>query len=126
MVRLPARDPADLVAQARREAGLSRQLQVVRVERPDPSRGGSGGFERWFREDELVKEANGEPCRSSRSSRWRWRNRPERFRQTGNAERTSLVGMDMLNLALFLLAHPDTTIDEMVVNIYNGGGELCE
>ena len=126
MVRLPARDPADLVAQARREAGLSRQLQVVRDARPDPSRGGSGGYEGWFRDDELEREANGQPCRSSRSSRWRWKSRPERYRQTGNTDRTHLVGMDMLNLVVFLLSYPDATTDEMVVNIYNGGGELYD
>ena len=30
----------------------------------------------------------------------------------------------MVNLALFLIAHPDGTLDEMAAHIYNEGGDL--
>jgi hypothetical protein len=43
---------------------------------------------------------------------------------TGNKNRSQIVGVDMLNLVLFLLAWPNATLDEMVVHIYNEGGDL--
>ena len=117
-------DAADFVAQARREAGLSRQLQVVRRESPHPSRGGSTGFEEWYRDEQLDRRANGEECDASRSSVYRWGLRRERFRRTGNRERNSVVGIDMLNLVCFVIAHPDATLDEIAVHLYNEGGDL--
>ena len=30
----------------------------------------------------------------------------------------------MINLAMFIIAHPESTVDKMAVHIYNEGGEL--
>jgi len=44
MTGIGATDSADLVVQARAEAGLSRQLQQTRCELPHPREGGSSGY----------------------------------------------------------------------------------
>ena len=41
---------------------------------------------------------------------------------TGNKNHSQIVGVDMLNLVLFLLAWPNATLDEMVVHIYKRWG----
>ena len=60
MPGIGATDPADLVAQAGAETGLSRQLQQTRRVMPHPSRGGSSGYPVWFREEQLEKWYAGE------------------------------------------------------------------
>ena len=47
---------------------------------------------------------------------------PEPYRQTGNRLRTTVVGVDLLNLATFITAWPTATIDEMASFLYNKGG----
>ncbi len=44
--------------------------------------------------------------------------------QTGNRERTTIVGVDLLSLVTYITAWPgpDATLDEMAVFIYNEGG----
>jgi len=32
-----------------------------------------------------------------------------------------LVGMDQLNLVIFIIAHPDASLDEMATHLYNEG-----
>ena len=44
--------------------------------------------------------------------------------QTGAPARTAIVGVDMIHLATFLIAHSDSTRDEMAAFIYNKGGAL--
>ena len=45
--------------------------------------------------------------------------------QTGNRERTTIVGVDLLSLVTYIMAWPDATQDKMAVFIYNeGGGSL--
>ena len=34
------------------------------------------------------------------------------------------MGVEMINLAVFIIAHPQSTVDEMAVHIYNEGGGL--
>jgi hypothetical protein len=51
-----------------------------------------------------------------------WNLCPVPYRQTGNRSRTTFVGVDLINLAMFINAWPDATIDEMAVFIYNEGG----
>ena len=80
MPGMGATDPADLMAQARREAGLTRQLQQQRRVPPHPSRGGVRGFPEWYRDEQLQRHQNHELVDVS-----------DRYRCTGNRDRTQLV-----------------------------------
>jgi hypothetical protein len=122
MLGLGATDPADLSAQARAELGLTRQLEQHRRVLPPPSNGGSAGY-RYHRE-QLRKWNKGGPTVVSRASLYRWADRPHPFRQTGGPARTTIVGVDMIHLVTFLVAHPDSTQDEMAAFVYNEGGTL--
>ena len=50
---MPA-DPADLAAKVRRDLGLTRQLEQPRLVLSHPSRGGSRGYDVWYREEQLA------------------------------------------------------------------------
>jgi hypothetical protein len=115
--------PEDVEAKARREGGLTRALQVDRTEPPCPSRGGSRGYDGWFRAAELLRFANGEAITASLSSIYRWQEDGlERKRQTGNEERETLVGIDQIYLAILLFAFPEVQFDEITVFLYDRGG----
>jgi hypothetical protein len=122
MPGLGATDPADLEAHARAELGFSRRLEQHRRIVPYPGIGGSGGYAVWYREHQLQQFNAGEAINVSRKSIYRWANRLEPFRQTGNRERTTIVGVDLLCLVTYITAWPDATLDEMAVFIYNQGG----
>ena len=124
MPALGATDPADLQAQARAELGFSRLLEQPRRTSPHPRNSGSGGYPQWFREQQLQRFNAGEAIDVSLSSIYRWAVRIEPYRQTGNAERTQILGADLLNLAIYITAWPDATIDEMAVFMYSEGGVL--
>ena len=126
MPGMGATDPADIAAQARRELGLSRQLEVQRREPPHPSRGGTTGYPEWYRDAQLLRHQNGEEVDVSAASISRWSRRRERYRSTGNHDRTQLVGVDFLSMVTFLIAYPDATLDEIATYIYNEGGELYD
>ena len=66
----------------------------------------------------------GEISRVSLSSIYRWDVHPGPYRQTGNRPRTTVVGVDLLNLVTYITAWPDATLDEMAAFIYNEGGDL--
>ena len=34
-----------------------------------------------------------------------------------------LVGMDQLNLVIFIIAHPDASLDEIATHLYNEGSD---
>ena len=121
---LGATDPADLEAKARAELGFSRRLEQPRRISPYPGFGGSGGYPVWYREQQLQRFNAGEAIDVSRRSIYRWADRLEPFRQTGNTERTKIVGADLLSLVTYITAWPDATLDEMAVFIYNEGGSL--
>ena len=118
-----ATDPADLQAHARAQLGLSRQLEQTSRVAPHPCLGG-GGYDAWFREEQLAKAQAGEVVDVSESSLRRWRERLHPYRQTGNKAREQVVGVDMINLVTFLRAWPEATLDEMAVFLYNEGGPL--
>jgi len=124
MPGIGATDSADLVAQARAETGLSRQLQQTRRELPHPRDAGSSGYPVWFRDAQLAKWHTGEATEVSVASLYRWEERRSPYRQTGAPARTAIVGVDMIHLATFLIAHSDSTMDEMAAFIYNEGGAL--
>ena len=122
MPGLGATDPADLEAQARAELGFSRRLEQPRRISPYPGFGGSGGYPVWYREQQLQRFNAGEAIDVSRRSIYRWADHLGPFRQTGNRERTTIVGVDLLSLVTYITAWPDATLDEMAVFIYNKGG----
>ena len=78
----------------------------------------------WYREIQLEKFHVREAIEVSLSSIYRWDVRPEPFRQTGNGPRTTVVGINLLNLVTYITAWPDATLDEMAAFIYNKGGDL--
>ena len=122
---MPPVEPANLRAQARRDAGLPRRLQQFRERvEPDPSGGGSTGYPLWFRILQLQKFEAGEPIDVCLATIYNWRQRLLAFHQTGNRDRTQLVGMDHLLLVLFIIAVPDAIIDECAAFIFNHGGRL--
>ena len=98
MPGLGATDPADLEAQDRAELDFSRRLKQPRRISPYPGVGGSGGYAVWYREHQLQRFDAGEAIDVSRRSIYRWADRLEPFRQTGNRERTTIIGVDLLNL----------------------------
>jgi hypothetical protein len=124
MPGLGATDPANLEAQACAELGFSRQLEQPRRVVPPPRLGGSSGYPVWYREQQLQRFNAGEAIDVSWPSICRWADRLEPFRQTGNTERTTIVGVDLLSLVTYITAWLDATLDEMAVFIYNKGGDL--
>jgi hypothetical protein len=124
MPGLGATDSADLKAQARAELGFSRQLEQPRRILPYPGLVGSGGYPVWYCEQQLPRFNAGEAIDVSWRSIYRWADCLELFRQTGNRERTTIVGVDLLSLVTYITAWQDATLDEMVVFIYNEGGGL--
>jgi hypothetical protein len=92
---------------------------------PPPSNGGSTGYPVWYRREQLQKWNEGEQTDVSQASLYCWADRPHPFRQTGGQARTTIVGMDMIHLVVtFLIAHPDSTQDEMAALVYNEGCAL--
>ena len=126
MPGLGATDPANLKAQAHAELGFSRRLKQPRCISPYPGLWGGGGYNVWYHKQQLQRFDAGEAINVSRRSINRWADRLEPFRQqTGNRERTTIIGVDLLNLVTYITAWPDATLDEMAVFIYNeGGGSL--
>ena len=124
MPGLGATDPADLDARARAELGLSRQVQQPRRVAPHPNRGGSRGYDVFYRQMQLDKINLGQPVDVSRSSISRWTRRITPRRQTGNKQRGQIVGGDLLNLVIYITAYKDATQDEIATFIYNEGGAL--
>ena len=47
----------------------------------------------------------------------RWADRLEPLRQTGNRERATIVGVDLLSLVTYITDWPDATLDEMAIFI---------
>jgi hypothetical protein len=125
MPGLGATDPADLEAQACAELGVSRRLEQPRRISPYPGLSGGGGYDVWYREQQLQRFNAREAIDVSLASIYRWEDHLEPFRQTGNRERTTIVGVDLLSLVTYITAWPDATIDEMAVFIYiKGRGAL--
>jgi hypothetical protein len=117
-------DPADLVARARAELGFSRLLDQPRRVAPPPCFGGSSGYPVVCRAIHLEKFHAGEEIQVSLSSIYRWDVHPGPYHQTGNRPRTTVVGVDLLNLVTHITTWPDATLDEMAAFVYNEGGSL--
>jgi hypothetical protein len=124
MPALGATDPADLEAKAHAEPGFSRQLEQPRQVAPHPSLGGSSGYPVWHREEQLEKWNAGKVTDVSKRSLFRWSRRLEPHHQTGNMERSRIIGTKLLNLVTYITAWRDATLDEIAAFIFNEGGEL--
>ena len=125
MPDLGATDPADLDARASAELGLSRQLKRQRRETPRPSRGGSTGFPEYYRVNQLNKRQNGQPVdgrcfhvvhsslgATDPAVSAEGQPSPQSGRWTRSAS----------SLVIFIIGHPDASLEEMAVHIYNSGG----
>jgi hypothetical protein len=117
-------DPADIRASARASLGLTRELERTRAVLPDPSRGGPRGYPVHDRIYQLTRAALGQETRASAASIWRWQQRLQPFRMTGNKQRNTIIGIDQFLLAIAITIWPDLTIDEMAVFIYREGGGI--
>jgi hypothetical protein len=123
MPDLGATDPADLKTKARAELGFSRQLEHPRQVAPQPFLGGTG-YPVWYHEQQLEKWNASEVTDVSESSLFRWSGRLEPHRQTGNRERSRIIGTELLNLVTYITAWPDATLDKMAAFIFDEGGGL--
>ena len=94
MPDLGATDPADLEAKARVDLGFSRQLEQPQRVAPQPFLGGTG-YPVWYREQQLEKWNAGEATDVSDRSLFRWSGRLEPYRQTGNRERSLIIGTEL-------------------------------
>ena len=104
----------------RRNLGLECELQSFRNVPPHPSRGGSRGYSVAMQASELQLDDIGLETTASRSSLYRWRQ--EHFlpyKQTGNKENETIVGLDLYLMCMFLIAYPEATADEITVFIAN-------
>jgi hypothetical protein len=109
-------------ARARRDLGLSRELQQERTSLSDPARGGCRGYPVWFRMEELAKWQAGEETRASVSSLVRWQDEHlNPYRMAGGSDRDNLIGWDQFLLVVFLFIYPEAQEDEIAMFIYENG-----
>ena len=86
MPGLGATDPADLEAQARAELGFSRRLEQPRRISPYPGLGGGGGYDVWYREQQLQRFNASEGINVSLNSIYRWANKNWRGCMAGSSD----------------------------------------
>ena len=108
-------DPANARANASACLGLPRELQQFRTKNlPDPALGGSSGYPLWLRRKALTiynqtgsvdAAANRAGCSNRSIHRWITREVP--YRQTGNCQRKTITGFDVLLLSMCLFVLPD-------------------
>jgi hypothetical protein len=121
MPALGATDPADLEARARAELGFSRQLKQPRQVAPHPFLGGSSGYPVWQCEEQLERWDAGEVTDVSERFLFRWSRRLEPYHQTGNRERSQIIGTKLLDLVTYITAWLDATLDKMARRQSGGG-----
>ena len=119
-------NPEDKRAQTRSDLGLTRELHVERTSAPDPARGGSRGYAVHERQAQIEAYRNSEPIQASVSSLYRWMDREEPHRMTGNKRKEKLVGFDQMLLVIFLYAFPDAEADEIATFIWNESGKVYD
>ena len=88
----------------------------VRAEAAHPSTGGSRGYSPGMRAQALQLQAAGHGALAvpSRTSIWRWANRPQRLQQQGNAPKANMVGEHAVLLVLYRLAYPKALASEII------------
>jgi hypothetical protein len=124
MPALGATDPTDLEAQACAELDFSRQLEQPWRVAPHPSLSGSSGYLISHREEQLERWDASEVTVVSERSLFRWIRRLKPYRQTGNRERSQIIGTKLLNLITYITAWLDATLDKMA-HRQSGGGSAA-
>ena len=116
---------------ARAKAGLSRKKKVPRTNiQAHPSRGGSHGYELWYRIEVLEYcyehgiDAALAKYTCSRKSIRRWHRRLVPFLQSGNKERSIIVGRDLVLLTICYFFAPRAESDEVASFIVANGGQV--
>jgi hypothetical protein len=117
--------------------GMSQELEVPRDSYvPHPGDGGSRGYPLWYRQVCVdVCRANSwtygaavladvEPCQNTLKSWCKEHLVP--FEMRGGPEHSSLVGVDLLLMCLYLTAYPAASLDEVVIHIINNGGGVYD
>jgi hypothetical protein len=89
-----------------------------------PALGGSGGYAKWFCEEQLQKFHAGEAVDVSLSFVYRWSHCIQPYCKTNNRERPQIIGADLLNPVTFITAWPNATLNMMAAYIFNKGGDL--
>lgn len=103
-----------------RNRGMLREERVIRRRNaPDPSRGGSRGFPKWYKLKVLELAKNGvkpeEHKLASKSSVRRWKIRPDAYEMTGNKPRQGMHGHHRFLLAVFKKVWPQATANQCAV-----------
>jgi hypothetical protein len=124
MPTIGAMDPAYLVAKECVDSGFLRQLEQPCQILLYPGLGGSGGYALWYRQQQLERFNAGGPIDVSKSSIYQWADCPEPFCQTGNCPRMGIVGVDLLNLVMFIMAWPDASLSGQFSSTTKGGGSI--
>ena len=76
----------------------------------------------WHCEEQLERWDAGEVTDISERSLFRWSRRLKPYRQTGNRERSQIIGTKLLDLVTYITAWPNATLDKMAAFIFNKGG----
>jgi hypothetical protein len=125
MPALGVTDTANLAAKARADLGFSWQIEQPWQVLPHPYQGGSAGFPVCYCELQLERFDSREEINLSQASIYCWAACLELHRQTGNRAWSQNIGVDLLNLVIYITAWPDANLDEMAAFIFNkeeGGG----
>ena len=119
-------DPADEHSDARARLGLSRETELTRKSLPDPSIGGTRGYQVPDREWQLVMSRAGHVVKASDISLWRWDRRILPFRMTGNKQREGVMGISQLLLVVCITIWPTATHNDIAHFVYREGGGLLK
>ena len=110
--------------------GLRRSTKFRTNNRTDPSRGGSAGYDLWYRIQVMHHvyafghEDAVEHFGICRRTLYNWNRSIFPKLNTGNGERKNLVGRDQLLLSIALFQRPTSTADEIALFIYTNGGAM--
>jgi hypothetical protein len=103
----------------RDELGQDRQLQIPRIVRPHPSKGGSLGYNVHWRESELNLFTAGLPTTACRSSIYNWKNRLNPYKSTGNNIQLKINGENQYLHIMYRIIFPYATADEVRTYLFN-------
>jgi len=108
-------DPAlEAVKKQRLQGGLSRAVGVPRgTIAPNPSAGGSRGYDVHFRSSEIVNAQLGLPTEASGRSIRRWMGRLVPMVMTGNVGDVKIRGLDLYHLVMYRMIFPKASADEI-------------
>ena len=118
-------------AKDRAKKGLSRELEISRLEKgvpSHPSKGGARGYSVEFRELVLQEAVViGVPAAAikfkvHKRTIWNWMKRIYPFRMTGNKQKECVTGFDQFLLCLSIYIYPRASSDQHAAFILRNGG----